>query len=100
MNPTFPEGRDLRVECFLLAVAAGLLVSFGFDCAGAAACRLRDTVWPICDSNPRELSTASMAGRSGVFFEESGGFFSNVFRWQAMPVIGIENEAVGLVGGL
>ena len=43
--------------------------------------------------------SAMPAGRSGVFFEKGGGFFSDVFKRQAMPVIGIENETVGFLGG-
>src|SRR4030095_623427 len=44
--------------------------------------------------------SAIPAGRSGVFFEKSGGFLSDVFHRQAMPVIGIENKTVGYLGGL
>ena len=43
---------------------------------------------------------ASAAGRSGVFFEKGRGLFSDVLHRQAMPVVGIENEAVGFLGGL
>jgi hypothetical protein len=43
--------------------------------------------------------SAVTAGRSRVFSEKGGGFFSNIFQRQAMPVIGIENEAVEYVGG-
>jgi hypothetical protein len=41
-----------------------------------------------------------VAGRSGVFFKKGGGFLSDVLRRQAMPVVGIKNETVGLLGGL
>src|SRR6266481_6724799 len=59
-----------------------------------------------CQTNERpnnfskRSKSASMEGRSGVFFEKGGGFFSYVFHRQAMSVIGIEDEAVGFLGGL
>jgi hypothetical protein len=52
------------------------------------------------NSFSKRSKSASTAGRSGVFFEKGGGFFSDVFHRQAMAVIGIENEAVGFLGGL
>jgi hypothetical protein len=52
------------------------------------------------DTWPKRSKSASTAGRSGGFFEKRGGFLSDVFERQAMAVIGIENEAVGFLGGL
>jgi hypothetical protein len=48
----------------------------------------------------RKSSSTSTAGRSRVFFKKGSDLSSDVFRRQAMPVIGIENEAVGFLGGL
>jgi hypothetical protein len=56
------------------------------------------------NENPNSFSkgseSTSTAGRSRVFFEKGSGLSSDVFRRQAMTVIGIENEAVGFTGGL
>jgi hypothetical protein len=52
------------------------------------------------NSLSKRSKNARTAGRSGVFFEKGGSFFPDVFRRQAMAVIGIENEAVGFLGGL
>jgi len=36
----------------------------------------------------------SPAGRSRAFFEKGSGFLSNIFQGQAMPGIGVENQAI------
>jgi len=53
---------------------------------------------------PKELlkrsKSRSTTGGSGGFCKKGDGLSSDVFRWQPMAVIGIENEAVGFGGGL
>jgi hypothetical protein len=73
------------------AIGLGLVVSMAFR-------RCQTNERP--NSFSKRSKSASTAGRSRVFFEKDGGFFSDVFHRQAMAVIGIENEAVGLLGGL